>query len=64
MKKRGRDRLTAFEPVADQYSKVLILGSMPGTVSLEKQEYYAFAQNAFWEMVFSLFGQQLPILKK
>lgn len=33
----------------------LILGSMPGVTSLEKQEYYGYKQNAFWKIVGTAF---------
>jgi TDG/mug DNA glycosylase family protein len=31
----------SFDPIIDDNSRVLILGSMPGKISLEKGEYYA-----------------------
>jgi len=43
-------------PIVDQHSKILILGSMPGKVSLEKQQYYAHPQNRFWPIMFTLFN--------
>ena len=41
----------SFKPSIDNNSKVLILGSMPGVKSLEKQQYYAHSQNRFWRVL-------------
>jgi double-stranded uracil-DNA glycosylase len=35
---------------------VLILGTLPGPVSLEKRQYYAQSRNAFWPIMGELFG--------
>jgi double-stranded uracil-DNA glycosylase len=35
---------------------VLILGTLPGPVSLEKRQYYAQSRNAFWPIMGALFG--------
>lgn len=42
-----------FPPVSSPSAKVLILGSLPGRLSLERAEYYASPQNAFWKIVVS-----------
>ena len=43
-----------FPPIVDEQCRVLVLGSMPSVVSLERQQYYGHKQNYFWPMLFSL----------
>jgi hypoxanthine-DNA glycosylase len=45
-----------FPPIAAPDAQVLILGSLPGRVSLERRQYYAQPQNAFWRLMGVLFG--------
>ena len=45
-----------FPPIAQPDAKVLILGSLPGRMSLQMQQYYAQPQNAFWRIMGALFG--------
>lgn len=47
-------RIYSFPPIISKDSKILILGSIPGVQSLEKQEYYAHPQNQFWKILFGL----------
>ena len=42
-------------PLAGKDSRVLILGSFPSVISLEKGEYYANKRNLFWRIIESLF---------
>nr|WP_146940386.1 DNA-deoxyinosine glycosylase [Chryseobacterium hagamense] len=48
------DRISSFPPIIDTHSEILILGSIPGVKSLEKQQYYAHPQNKFWKIIFEL----------
>lgn len=47
----------SFDPIADENSRILILGSMPGGESLRKQQYYGYPRNNFWRIVFELMGE-------
>lgn len=47
----------SFAPIVDANCRVLILGSMPSVVSLERQQYYGHKQNFFWPMMFQIFGE-------
>ncbi len=50
--------LLSFKPLADDRSRVLILGTMPGPVALKKREYYGFPGNHFWPIIFRLFREK------
>lgn len=54
------DGAVALDPVADQKSRILILGSMPGKESLEKQEYYSDTRNRFWKILSALYKEEIP----
>ena len=46
----------SFPPIAAPDARVLILGSMPGEESLQRSQYYAKQQNAFWKILGELIG--------
>lgn len=46
----------SLEPIIGRDPRIIILGSMPGVVSLEALEYYANPRNAFWPIMAELFG--------
>ena len=50
----------SFAPIVNDHAEILILGTMPGAMSLMKQEYYAHKQNAFWKIMYSVFSA-LPV---
>ncbi|HYD02666.1 MAG TPA: DNA-deoxyinosine glycosylase [Alphaproteobacteria bacterium] len=43
--------IPGFDPIIDKNSRVLILGSFPGPVSLAVQEYYGNKGNDFWRVM-------------
>ncbi len=45
----------SFEPVIDNRSKILILGTLPGAKSLKMNQYYADPKNQFWKIIYSVF---------
>ncbi len=53
-----QNRIFSFPPIIDDHSKILILGSIPGVKSLEKQQYYGHPQNKFWKIIFELFSEE------
>ncbi len=55
-----------FAPIADAAARVLIVGSLPGQVSLARREYYAQHRNAFWPIMGALYGAgpELPYLRR
>lgn len=49
-------RAEGFDPIAASNARVLILGTLPSQVSLQRREYYAQPQNKFWRIMGELFG--------
>ena len=54
------ERKRGFEPVFDQNSKVLNLGSFPSVKSREIDFYYGHKQNRFWKMLCGYFQEEIP----
>lgn len=48
----------SFSPISASNSKMLILGTMPGTKSLELNQYYGHNQNNFWKFIFKIFEEE------
>ena len=53
------DLKRSFAPVADADTRLLILGSLPGEVSLARQRYYAHPRNQFWRLIGAVAGLEL-----
>ena len=48
-----------FSAIVDKNTKILILGSLPGDVSLRKHQYYGHPGNDFWRLLGSAIGENL-----
>lgn len=55
-------RKTAFGAHADERTRVLICGSLPGERSLAERRYYAHPSNRFWHLTGALLGCDLVSL--
>lgn len=49
-----------FDPVFDENSKVLILGSFPSVKSRENNFYYGHPQNRFWKVLARIYEVEVP----
>ena len=49
-----------FEPLYNENSRILILGSFPSVKSREQQFFYGHPQNRFWKVISSLFDEKVP----
>ena len=51
---QGDKRLTGLPPLLSANTRLLVLGSFPGAVSLATQRYYGHPQNHFWKILRAL----------
>lgn len=49
--------MKGFKPIVCKEAEILILGSMPSVVSLEKSEYYGFKHNRFWKIISEVYKE-------
>lgn len=56
-------RKRCFEPVVDDKTRLLVLGSLPGELSLARNEYYGNKQNRFWMLMSQVIGLDLVALE-
>jgi double-stranded uracil-DNA glycosylase len=52
----------SFPPVVDRRTRLLVLGSLPGEVSLARRQYYAHPRNHFWRLIGAVTGADLVSL--
>lgn len=50
-----------FEPIYNEQSKILILGSLPSVKSREQGFYYGHPQNRFWKVLAGILQCEVPI---
>lgn len=50
---------SSFPPVANETTRLLILGSLPGEKALAFQQYYGNPQNHFWRLMEHVLGEPL-----
>lgn len=51
-----------FDPVTRADTRLLLLGSLPGAMSLARSRYYAHPQNQFWRLAGAVIERDLPAL--
>lgn len=49
----------SFPPLSSKDAVILVLGTMPGTKSLELNQYYGHHQNNFWKFMFAILKEDL-----
>lgn len=50
------ERKCCLEPLIDDNSRILILGTLPGDKSISLDEYYADPSNEFWKVIYTALG--------
>lgn len=53
------DRKHCLPPVVDGRTRVLVLGSLPGEISLSRAQYYGHPRNLFWPLIGDAIGRDL-----
>lgn len=57
----GPERIVhPIQPLFDEKSKTLILGSFPSVKSRESQFFYGHPQNRFWKLLAKLYNEEFP----
>jgi hypothetical protein len=53
-------RITCFDPIINEQTTTMILGSLPSPLSLQYHQYYGNPNNKFWPIIYDLFAQTPP----
>lgn len=53
-------KIKSFPSLSNPEAKVLLLGTMPGAMSLSLNEYYGHPRNHFWKLMAAVLGETLP----
>jgi hypoxanthine-DNA glycosylase len=59
--KEGGLRKRGLEPIIDKNSRVLVLGTLPGDVSLRCVQYYANPKSQFWTILSAVYREVLAV---
>jgi double-stranded uracil-DNA glycosylase len=52
-------RKFGLDPVVDEHTEILILGTLPSDESLSKGQYYAKPSNDFWKLLQAVLNERL-----
>ena len=53
-----------LKPIYNEYSRILILGTMPSIKSREEGFYYALPKNRFWKVLSQVYQEEIGTTKK
>ena len=54
----------SFKPISNEFSRILILGTMPSVESRKVDFYYSHPRNRFWQVLAGCLGQIVPDTKE
>ena len=57
---QAEHQVHTFDPVFDERSRILVLGSFPSVRSRAEGFYYGHPQNRFWKVCAACFGCAVP----
>jgi len=52
-------KIKSLKPIIAGNAKILILGTMPSEIALQKGQYYANPRNQFWKILYDVFGKKI-----
>ncbi len=53
------EQFIGFNPIVHGNDRVLILGSMPSVISIQKNMYYANPNNRFWNVLSQIYKMEV-----